>query len=122
MNGTSWKLGFALFMFAVVSFSALVLSEPRHEVRVSSGYSKYFDKELHQLDEKEGANSRDEYAVLIRAEPSYVQMMMQVALSIIFTAASLFVILAARFGPKDKHWAYATVGTILGFWLHGGLK
>lgn len=21
--------------------------------------------------------------------------------------------------PKDKHWAYATIGTILGFWLRG---
>jgi hypothetical protein len=33
-------------------------------------------------------------------------------------SASLHVILAKRYGPKDKHWAYATIGTIIGFWLN----
>jgi len=42
---------------------------------------------------------------------------MQIALSLILTLASLFVILVKSYGPKDKHWAYATIGTILGFWL-----
>ena len=31
---------------------------------------------------------------------------------------ALFVILAKRYDQKDKHWAYATVGALLGFWLH----
>ena len=42
---------------------------------------------------------------------------MQVAVSGVVGAAALFVILSTRYGPKDKHWAYATVGTLLGFWL-----
>jgi hypothetical protein len=43
---------------------------------------------------------------------------MQILITMALTGASLFVILSTRYGPKDKHWAYATVGTILGFWLH----
>jgi hypothetical protein len=42
---------------------------------------------------------------------------MQVVVSSVVGAAGLFVILSTRYGPKDKHWAYATVGTLLGFWL-----
>jgi hypothetical protein len=42
---------------------------------------------------------------------------MQVLISTVFGAASLFIVLAKRYAPKDKHWAYATLGTILGFWL-----
>jgi hypothetical protein len=34
---------------------------------------------------------------------------MQILLSLAAGASSLFVILAKRYGPKDKHWAYATV-------------
>ena len=37
-------------------------------------------------------------------------------LSVMLLGASLFFILAERYGPKDKHWAYGTVGTIIGFW------
>jgi hypothetical protein len=46
------------------------------------------------------------------------QTFMQIVLSLATSAVSLFVILAKRYGPKDKHWAYATIGMILGFWLH----
>jgi len=46
-----------------------------------------------------------------------IKPVMQVGISILVIAASLFVILSKRYAPRDKHWAYATVGTILGFWL-----
>ena len=42
---------------------------------------------------------------------------MQVIVSLAVVGASMFIILAKRYAPRDKHWAYATVGTILGFWL-----
>ncbi len=38
-------------------------------------------------------------------------------ITVALMAASLFVILAKRYSPDDKRWAYATIGTILGFWL-----
>jgi hypothetical protein len=43
---------------------------------------------------------------------------MQAITTLAVLAASLFVIIAKRYSAKDKHWAYATVGTIIGFWLH----
>jgi hypothetical protein len=39
--------------------------------------------------------------------------------SLIVLLAALFVILSKRYPPKVEHWAYATVGTVLGFWLRG---
>lgn len=44
---------------------------------------------------------------------------MGIGLSAVLTGASLFVILRKDYGAKDNHWAYATIGTILGFWLRG---
>lgn len=41
----------------------------------------------------------------------------QAAITFVLLLPSLFIILSSRFAPNDKHWAYATVGTILGFWL-----
>lgn len=43
--------------------------------------------------------------------------LMQVVVTIIFSAAALFAILAKRFKPADKNWAYGAVGSILGYWL-----
>jgi hypothetical protein len=44
---------------------------------------------------------------------------MQITVTLILLVA-LFVILSAQYDPNSKHWAFATVGTILGFWLKGG--
>ena len=41
----------------------------------------------------------------------------QVAISAVLLCASVYVILAPAYGPKDKHWAYGMVGTIVGFWF-----
>lgn len=43
----------------------------------------------------------------------------QIVVTLSVLAASLFVILSRNRGPKDKHWAYAAIGTIVGFWLKG---
>ena len=41
----------------------------------------------------------------------------QEVFSAVLLAASLFVILSKRFAPKEKHWAYGTIGTLVGFWF-----
>ncbi len=66
-------------------------------------------------------SSGKDVAGLIRPIPN-LQGLMQVGLSIVLTIASVFLILSKSYGPKDKHWAYATIGTILGFWLRGGVE
>jgi hypothetical protein len=123
MNGSSWKWGFAVFMLAVVSFSVLGFVKYRVEQKISAFNKQFLDRELEfNKIPPDGGGEYLRYLSSEESETNKVQTMMQVALSILVTLASLFIILAARFGPKDKHWAYATVGTILGFWLHGGLK
>jgi len=43
--------------------------------------------------------------------------LMQVVISTVLLAACLFVILSKRYPAGDRHWAFATIGTIVGFWL-----
>jgi len=42
---------------------------------------------------------------------------MQVLVSLVLLAAGLYVILSKQYDAQDKHWAYGTVGTLVGFWL-----
>jgi hypothetical protein len=46
------------------------------------------------------------------------RMLAQLIVSTLLLLASLFVIMTKRYEPQDKHWAYGTVGTIVGFWLN----
>jgi hypothetical protein len=41
----------------------------------------------------------------------------QVAISVVLLCASVCVILAPAYGPKDKHWAYGMEGIIVCFWF-----
>lgn len=38
-------------------------------------------------------------------------------LTFVLLVASLFVILSKQYDAADKHWAYGTVGTLIGYWL-----
>jgi hypothetical protein len=51
------------------------------------------------------------------SEGSFLKEWMQIGITLLLLAASLFVILSSRYEAKDKNWAYATVGTLVGFWL-----
>jgi len=44
---------------------------------------------------------------------------MQGVISACLLVSTPFVILSAKYDANSKHWAFATVGTILGFWLKG---
>lgn len=41
----------------------------------------------------------------------------QIIVTFVILAACLFVILSKRFAQTDRHWAYGTIGTLIGFWL-----
>jgi hypothetical protein len=51
--------------------------------------------------------------------PYHAEDVMRVVVSLMLLPCALFIILSARYKPTDKHWAYVTVGTIIGFWLKG---
>ena len=46
--------------------------------------------------------------------------LMQIVISIVVLGFSFYVIVTDRFGPDEKHCAFGSVGTVLGFWLGGG--
>ncbi len=48
-----------------------------------------------------------------------IKAIMKPVISLALLCTALFVILSERYDPNSKHWAYATVGTITGFWLKG---
>lgn len=50
-------------------------------------------------------------------EATGVALVCSAVISLIVLSAALYVILSKKYTPKDKHWAYATIGTVLGFWL-----
>jgi len=56
--------------------------------------------------------------LLIPSDPaSGARITMQIVTSTALLGVGIYVILSKRYAPADKHWAYATLGTILGFWL-----
>jgi hypothetical protein len=57
-------------------------------------------------------------ALLADAHTSRALTVMKFAFDVAVLAVSLFVIRSKRYEPTDKHWAYLTVGTILGFYLN----
>jgi hypothetical protein len=48
---------------------------------------------------------------------SDVRVPMQIVISLVFLGAAIYIIVSRSFDPSDKHWAYGSAGTILGFWL-----
>jgi hypothetical protein len=51
--------------------------------------------------------------------PHTARIVMQVIVSLALLGAALYVILSHSYSAEDKHWGFATAGTILGFWLRG---
>jgi hypothetical protein len=47
------------------------------------------------------------------------KLVMPIVLTVVLLVGGLFVILAKRFESSDRHWAYVTIGTIVGYWLKG---
>jgi hypothetical protein len=55
---------------------------------------------------------------LIEEGPFSTRVIVQIAISVLLAVSSLAVILSDRYA-KQRHWAYAAIGVLLGFWLKG---
>jgi hypothetical protein len=44
---------------------------------------------------------------------------MHVLVSLASLGCSIYIILSYNFDPRDKYWAYSSIGAIIGFWLKG---
>jgi len=36
----------------------------------------------------------------------------------VMLVSSLVIVVRNRYAPKDKYWAFTTIGIVLGYWLH----
>ncbi len=54
------------------------------------------------------------------ANSTTTKLVMSVVVSLFALAAALFVILSASYDLDSQKWAYATCGTVVGYWLHRG--
>jgi hypothetical protein len=46
-----------------------------------------------------------------------VRIWMKVIVSLVVLAVTLFVVISKEYSPTDKHWAYSSIGLIVGTWL-----
>lgn len=58
---------------------------------------------------------------IIPGAPAYEidvpKQLIQILISGALLCPALYVILAFKYGPKDKHLAYGIIGTLVGFWF-----
>jgi hypothetical protein len=45
--------------------------------------------------------------------------LMRVFVSIVILGCAVYIVLSHSYDLQEKHWAYGSLGTILGFWLRG---
>jgi hypothetical protein len=68
------------------------------------------------------ARAAEEIATVSAVEKqkiSHKKFIIQSIISLVLLLAALFMILSSTFTSQDKHWAFGTIGTIVGFWLKG---
>lgn len=111
-------LGFAIWQKSLEARAARSVLEELLSLNTSAKVSKpaVVDLTPLNLDEDYPIKEAAKYSRSIVGK-SQVQTIMQVVVSIAFISASLCIILSPTFDSKDKHWAYGSAGTILGFWL-----
>ena len=42
---------------------------------------------------------------------------MQIVVSLTILGCAVYIVLSRSYDPQEKHWAYGSAGTILGYWL-----
>jgi nicotinamide riboside transporter PnuC len=94
-----------LFLFAVIALGILAWRQWSANQRVENEPSQSV------LEQKA---SRKRTAAL---DSNVVKLWMQVGISVVVLGGALYIIFSPAYDSEDKHWAYGSVGTILGFWL-----
>jgi hypothetical protein len=46
-----------------------------------------------------------------------LKLYVRIAVSALFAGAGLFVVLSKKYDANEQNWAFATMGTVVGFWL-----
>jgi len=111
----------AIFCIAVLSLVLISLkSRKNRSFEISMASSGIIDRleAMHLADSSRLDSSQRRAAVRQWANTqAKAHLAMQIIISVVVLGASTFIILSHSFDAKDKHWAYGSVGTILGYWL-----
>ena len=59
------------------------------------------------------------YSKELNVNVDMVRLCAQVSISFVLLLVGIFVVLSKNFTPTQKHWAYGSLGTVVGFWLKG---
>jgi hypothetical protein len=120
--GSGHVVSIVWFLATVLSLSmfvAIPAIKRRRELRKIQSESNLARSKMTASERWERARSQklNRIAQPPSAQRANLRVWMQVAISLVFLGASIFIILSHSFDASDKHWAYGSAGTILGFWL-----
>lgn len=112
------KWSAALFTFTVLALIGLTIFEKSRVL----GLTGYYPPPKPELLKKQppgpmyDLSSDFEFSITTDTRPFFLQVGFTVAVGI----TALILLLSRKRQPKDKYWAYATLGTLVGYWLRGG--
>jgi hypothetical protein len=113
---------FLLFIFTIASLVSITLSF--HPFSQQPGlFAAYMHRPQPHDARCADADKHDEQkgttpdGVAEGAKSAYLELELKVVLTIGAAVAALFVILTKWYGPQEKHWAFGTLGLLLGYWL-----
>jgi len=54
---------------------------------------------------------------LMGGKAPLIRMIVQIVVSVLLAAVSLFIVFSREDEPKERNWAYGTFGILIGFWV-----
>jgi hypothetical protein len=107
---------FVLSIVSIIIWSTLKSREEKQENNIWASAAKE-SVQLDPLTGKPRPETRLYLPIRRNNQSEMFRLGMQTVVSMIVLGGSLYIIMSQHYDPKDKHWAYGSVGTILGFWL-----
>jgi hypothetical protein len=89
----------------------------REEKRAAALEKAVADEETAKKAQQAADEAEAKEKQAVERRDHFLKAFVPVAVTLILLTGTLFVILSKRYTPADRHWAYATVGTLLGYWL-----
>lgn len=96
------------------------LNEPKGSASSGPGtFTQMFSTGHQEKAAAEAAKRREAAQLKIKSDQriQWIRLAMQIVTSLAVLGGTLYIIISPSYDPKDKHWAYGSAGTILGYWL-----
>ena len=107
------KWSVSLFIFTVLALIGLTIFEKSRLLGLSVEYPPPRPEILIPPGPMYALSSDQTFGITTDERPFFLQVGLTVAVGI----TALILLLSRKRQPKDKYWAYATLGTLIGYWL-----